>query len=137
MLTESTLNEAAVALLLELIKVGADGTPTSSSPEVRAFLAKYNVKRINADLATDLQIVADQKPHQQLVFVHGWRSDANAFGALPGYLNELFDAHVEPFSYPTSALGHSPSIFRQWPGASHPSLFAVVNPSISHSVAVR
>lgn len=109
--SESRLGEGAIRLLLELIEVNAEGTLTSASPEVRAFLAKYNIKNINADLSTDLQIVVQQRPKQQLVFVHGWRSDSQTFGKLPDYLNEMFDSHVEPFAYPTSAFGHSPSIF--------------------------
>jgi len=109
--SESKSGETAIRLLLELIEVNPDGTLTSSSPEVRALLIKYNVKSVSADRTTDLHIVVQEKVKQQLVFVHGWRSDANAFGKLPEYMNELFDSHVEPFAYPTSTFGHSPSIF--------------------------
>ena len=109
--SESKSGESAIRLLLELIEVSSDGTLTSSSPEVRALLAKYKIKNISADRTTDLQIVVENRPKQQLVFVHGWRSDDHAFGKLPEYLNEVFDSHVEPFAYPTSTLGHSPSIF--------------------------
>lgn len=109
--SESKAGESAIRLLLELIEIKPDGTLTSSSPEIRALLVKYNIKNISADQTTDLQIVVDHRPKQQLVFVHGWQSSAAAFGKIPEYLNEMFSSHAEPFEYPTSKFGHSPSIF--------------------------
>lgn len=108
---ETKIDEAAIRLLLELIQRNTDGTLTSSSPEVRSFLAKYNVRNVTADLPAPFHIAIDKTPKQQIVFVHGWRSNAATFGDLPGHLDEMFSSRVEPFSYPTSLAGHSPSIF--------------------------
>lgn len=108
---ESELTEIAIRLLLELVRRNTDGTLSSSSPEVRAFLEKYKVRNITAEYPAPFHIGRDRKPKQQLVFIHGWRSSASTFGKLPEYLNEMFNSEVKAFSYPTSLTGHSPSIF--------------------------
>lgn len=108
---DTKIDEAAIRLFLELIHRHPDGTLTSSNAEVRSFIAKYNVQNVTAELPAPFHIAIDKAPKQQIVFVHGWRSNAATFGDLPAYLDEMFNSRVEPFSYPTSLAGHSPSIF--------------------------
>ena len=108
---ETKIDEAAIRLLLELVQRNPDGTLTSASPEVRAFLDKYKVKNLNAELPAPFHVIANKAPKQQIVFVHGWRSNASTFEEFSHYLNETFDSKTKAFTYPTSLTGHSPSIF--------------------------
>jgi PGAP1-like protein len=97
---EGDLEKEAVLKLLELFAKRDSDDLTESS---REFLERYGVKKIEGGVTLRVQILRRKvEPKAELLFVHGWRGDADSFGRLPEFLSSLLGLESRIYSYPTN-----------------------------------
>jgi len=97
---EGDLEKEAVLKLLELFaKRDSEELPESA----REFLERYEIKNIEGGVTLRVQILKHKAESEaELLFVHGWRGDADSFGRLPEFLSSLLGLESKIYSYPTN-----------------------------------
>ncbi len=103
------LDEAAVERLVELYAKMKAGKTSPEIEFLREFVDRHCVRNVNATFQVQLQIVPKTE-ERHLVFVHGWRGEANSFGRMPEFLSMPLDCETSIYEYPTGIWQHSPSI---------------------------
>lgn len=97
---EGDLESEAVLKLLELFE---KRDSTSLPASAREFLEEYGIKKVEGGVTLRFQILKRKSESKaQLLFVHGWRGEADSFGQLPDFLSSLLGVQFKVYSYPTS-----------------------------------
>lgn len=91
-----------------------DGDIPQDLKDFIAFLEKWKATAVYpyASVTVTAKDFDDNKAgnERQILFVHGWRGNADSFGELPEYLAEHFDCDSQIYEYPTGIWAESPSL---------------------------
>lgn len=108
---EGELRKEAVARLLELFQNRGDSSDSEDLVEFMAALKKHYISLVDGKTDATLRIITSRKSESKaIVFIHGWKGDADSFGKMPQFLSSKFNCSTAIYPYPTGLLSDAPSI---------------------------
>ena len=107
---QGQLPEDAVNRLKEAYKKRHADCFEPDIEDLNAFIKKHAVVDLTDNMTIKVFIHTKSRTDRNIIFVHGWRGDANSFGNMPEMLSDKTGCKSLVYQYPTGIWEKSPEI---------------------------